>query len=86
MVGETLCFETQPNRFNNNNNNNRNVKSEVIPIIIGLNGTISKSLRQYLGNVPGKQIIKEVQNTAILGTAHTAESADVKVQNIQHGK
>ena len=42
----------------------------MIPIIIGLNGTISKSLRQYLGNTPGKDEIKEAQKTAILGTAH----------------
>jgi len=31
---------------------------------------ISKSLRQYLGNLPGKHEIKEIQKTAILGT-HT---------------
>jgi len=42
----------------------------VIPIIIGLNGTIAKSLRQYLGNIPGKHEIKDVQNTAILDTTH----------------
>ena len=42
----------------------------MIPIIIGLNGTISESLRQYLGNIPGKHETKEVQNTAVLGTAH----------------
>jgi len=42
----------------------------VIPVIIGATGTISKSLRQYLSNIPGKQEIKELQKTAILGTAH----------------
>jgi hypothetical protein len=31
---------------------------------------MSKSLRQYLNNMPGKQEIKELQKTAILGTAH----------------
>jgi hypothetical protein len=34
-------------------------------------GTISKSFRKYLSNVPGKHEIKELQKTAILGTAHT---------------
>ena len=48
-----------------------NVKTKVIPIIIGATGTISKSFRQYLSNIPGKHDIKELQKTAILGTAHT---------------
>jgi hypothetical protein len=47
-----------------------NVKSKVIPIIIGATGTISKSLRQYLNNIPGKREIKELQKTTILCTAH----------------
>ena len=46
------------------------VKAKVIPVIIGATGTISKSLRQYPSNVPGKHEIKELQTTAILGTAH----------------
>jgi hypothetical protein len=32
--------------------------------------TISKSLKQYLSSMPGKDEIKELQKTAILGTAH----------------
>jgi hypothetical protein len=47
-----------------------NVKPKVIPVIIGVIGTISKSLRQYLCNIPGKHEIKELRKTAILGTAH----------------
>jgi len=42
----------------------------VIPVITGANGTISKSLRQYLNNIPGKHESKELQKTAILGTAN----------------
>jgi len=42
----------------------------VIPVITGETGTISKSLRQYLRNIPGKHEIKELQKTATLGTAH----------------
>jgi hypothetical protein len=47
-----------------------NVKTKVVPVIIGATGTISKSFRKYLSSVPGKHI-KELQKTAILGTAHT---------------
>jgi len=48
-----------------------NVKAKVIPVITGATETISKSLRQYLSNILGRHKIKEPQNTAILGTAHT---------------
>jgi hypothetical protein len=47
-----------------------NVKTKVIPAIIGATGTISKSLRQYLNNIPGKQAFKGLQKTAVLGTAY----------------
>jgi hypothetical protein len=70
--------------YNNNDNNNVfkyedltmeiqsrwNVQTKVIPVIIGATGTISKSLRKYLSNITGKHDIKELQKTAILGTAH----------------
>ena len=46
-----------------NNNNN-------IPVIIGVTGTISKSFRKYVGNITGSHEVRELQNTAILGTAH----------------
>jgi len=47
-----------------------NVKTKMIPVIIGATGTISKSLRKYVSNIPGKHDVKELQKTAILGTAH----------------
>jgi hypothetical protein len=59
---------------NNNNNNNKriwNVKTKVIPVITGATGTISKSFRKYVSNIPGKHEVKELQKTAILGTAHS---------------
>jgi len=37
-----------------------NVKAKVILEIIQANGTISKSLRQYLSNISGKHEIKEL--------------------------
>jgi hypothetical protein len=46
-----------------------NVNTKVIPVIIGASGSISKSLRKHLSKILGKQEIKELQNTAILGTA-----------------
>jgi hypothetical protein len=47
-----------------------NVKTRVIPVIIGTTGTISKSFRKYVSTIPGNHEVKELQNTAILGTAH----------------
>jgi hypothetical protein len=47
-----------------------NVKASVIPVIIGATGTISKSFRKYVSSIPGHHEIRELQKTAILGTAH----------------
>jgi hypothetical protein len=47
-----------------------NVKTKVIPVRIRAAGTISKSFRKYVSNIPGKHKVKELQKTAILGTAH----------------
>jgi hypothetical protein len=47
-----------------------NVKTNVTPIIIGAPETISKSFRKYLSSIPGRHEVKELQKTAILGTAH----------------
>jgi len=40
-----------------------NVKTKVIPVII-------EAFRKYVSNVPGNHEVKELQKTAILGTAH----------------
>jgi hypothetical protein len=47
-----------------------NVKTKVIPVIIGATGTISVSFRKYVSNIPGNHEVKELQKIAILGTAH----------------
>ena len=49
-----------------------NVKTKMIPVVIGATGTISKSFRKYVSNIPGKHEheVKELQKAAILGTAH----------------
>jgi len=46
-----------------------NVKTKVIPVIIGATGTISNSFRKYVSNIPRNHEVKELQKTAILGTA-----------------
>jgi hypothetical protein len=47
-----------------------NVKTKVIPVLIDATGTISKSFRKYVSNIPGHHEVKKLQRTAILGTAH----------------
>jgi hypothetical protein len=47
-----------------------NVKAKVIPVITGATGTISKSFGKYVSNIPGNHDVRELQKTAILGTAH----------------
>jgi hypothetical protein len=47
-----------------------NVKTRVIRVIIGATGTISKSFTKYASTIPGNHEVKELQKTAILGTAH----------------
>ena len=42
----------------------------VIRDLIGATGAISKSFRKYVSNIPGTHEVKELQKTAILGTAH----------------
>ena len=60
------CVETRSSSSSSNNNNNK----RVTPVIIGATGTISKSFRKYISNIPGNHEVKELQKTAILGTAH----------------
>ena len=48
----------------------QNVKTKVIPVIIGATGTISKLFRKNVSNIPGNHEVKQLQKTAILGTAN----------------
>jgi len=47
-----------------------NVKTKVIPVIIGATGTILKSFTKYASNIQGKHEVNELLETAILDTAH----------------
>ena len=42
----------------------------IIPVIFGATETISKSFRNRVSNIPGHHEVRELQKTAILGTAH----------------
>jgi hypothetical protein len=46
-----------------------NVKTRVIPVIIGATGTISKSFRKYVSSILGNHEVREQQKTDILGSA-----------------
>jgi hypothetical protein len=48
----------------------RNVKTRAIHVITGATQTITKSIRKYLSNIPGRYEIKELYKIAILCTAH----------------
>jgi hypothetical protein len=48
-----------------------NVKTILIPVIIGAIGTISKTFRKYLGNIRRKQDIKELQKAVINFVLHS---------------
>jgi len=57
-----------------------NVKAQVILVIMGVTGTISNSLRQYLSNILGKKEIKALQKNSHIGhCTYTVESTNVKV-------
>jgi hypothetical protein len=43
------------------------VKTKVIPTIIGAIGTISKSFRKYVSNIPGNHEVKELQKNNHIG-------------------
>ena len=46
-----------------------NLKTRVIPVTTGATGTISKSFRKYVSDIPGNHDVKELHIIAILGTA-----------------
>jgi hypothetical protein len=59
-----------------------NVKAKVTPVILGATKTISRLPKKYLSNITGKQKSRNYKKNHIQRCTHTAESADVKVQNI----
>ena len=55
----------------------------VIMIIIIITGTISKSFRKYMNNIPGKHEVQKLQETPTLGTAHILRKVKGKVFPLQ---
>jgi hypothetical protein len=47
-----------------------NMKCSVIPVVIGATGTVTRHLRKYLEEIPGKHSIDSLQKAAILGASH----------------
>ena len=47
-----------------------NLKCAIIPVIFGVTGIVSRSLRKNLEAVPGKHSIDSLQKAAIFGTSH----------------
>jgi hypothetical protein len=47
-----------------------NVNARVVPVIAGATGTSYKSFRKYVSDIPGNHDVKELQKTAIFGTAY----------------
>ena len=46
-----------------------NLKCTIVPVIIGANGIVTRSLKKNLETIPGKHPIDSLQKTAILGTS-----------------
>jgi hypothetical protein len=62
-----------------------NVKTKVNPVIIGTTGTIAKSFRKYVSNIPRNHEVKgTTENSHIGHCTHTSESANVEIQWSQH--
>jgi translation elongation factor EF-Ts len=59
---EDVSFSFINNNNTNNNNNDYNNNTAT--------GTISKSIKKNVSNIPENHEVKELQKTAILGTAH----------------
>jgi len=47
-----------------------NMKCTIVPVIIGANGTVTRSLKRNLEAVPGRHSVDSLQKTAVLGTSH----------------
>ena len=46
------------------------IKTEIIPVVIGALGVIKKGLEKLISEIPGYINLQEIQKTTLLGTAH----------------
>jgi hypothetical protein len=56
------------------------VKTEVIPVIIGATGTISKSFRKYQSHILGKHKTNEIHKKSNIG--HCTQMLTLKTTNV----
>ena len=56
----------------------------MVLVIIGVTGTISKSFRTYVSNIPRNHEVKELQKTTILGTTHILQKVKVKLKQSRY--
>ena len=59
-----------------------NVKTKVIPVIKGATGTISKTFRKYVSNIPGNHEDKELKKQPYWALHTYSESTNLKVRTI----
>ena len=59
-----------PDLSNSRQRHCENLKCTIVPVIIGVTGIVTRSLRKNLEALPGKHSIDSLQKTAILGTSH----------------
>jgi len=62
----------------------QNLNEKSVPVIIQVNGTISKSFRKYLNNTARKRNPKELQKTSILDTQKVLWKVLMKIQKFYH--
>ena len=46
------------------------MKTEIIPVVIGALGVIKKGSEKFIRQIPGNINLQEIQKTTLLGTAH----------------
>ena len=46
------------------------MKTEIIPVVIGAIGVIKKGSEKFISEIPGNINLQEIQKTTLLGMAH----------------
>ena len=46
------------------------MKTATVPVVIGVFGLVKKGTENYIGKIPDKIKVTELQKTVLLGTAH----------------
>ena len=46
------------------------MKTEIIPVVVGALGVVKKGSEKFIGEIPGNINLQEIQKTTLVGTAH----------------